>query len=244
MSNNSGTEDERSGPLGDEDDLRVPLRTTDELRADCLRLLGHDINNPLTAIRILSEMLRDEIRDPLMRRDVIDILEAADLAGALIDGMNSLVLLEGQSEECTWFPIDLVDVLRQAVDRPALRRHIRFELPREILMMGDRAALHRAFTDVFVNARRLVDGTRDILVRAREDGDEVEVRVQHQGQGIPVALRPHMFRMFGAVTVRESRIPVTAMGLVYAAWVIDVHAGTITFAEGEEGMDLVIRIPR
>jgi signal transduction histidine kinase len=143
-------------------------RTRDELRSDCLRLLAHDLNNPLTAIRILAEMLRDEISDPEARQDVIDILEAADLAGALMDGLSSMARVEDHEEEFTWFPIDLVEVLRQSVDRPALRRHIKLDLPREMQMGGDRMALQRAFTDVLVNARRLVDGRLTIPVGATQ----------------------------------------------------------------------------
>jgi two-component system, OmpR family, sensor histidine kinase KdpD len=220
-------------------------RTDDELRSDCLRLVAHDLNNPLTAIRILAEMLRDEIPDSEMRQDMIDILEAADLAGALMDGMASLVRLEGKEEDYTWFPIDLVELLRRAVDRPALRRHIRLELPREIQMGGDRLALHRAFTDVLINARRLSDGWLPISVVATSTTTSVEVRVRHPGPEIPQAVRERLFEMFGAVELRESRIPVSAVGLVFARTVIDGHGGTIGFEDcAEGGMDLVIRLKR
>lgn len=220
-------------------------RSTDELRADCLRLLAHDLNNPLTAIRILAEMLRDEAPDAEMRQDIIDILEAADLAGALMDGLSSMVRLEGRDEEFTWFPIDLVELLRQSVDRPALRRHVRLDLPREIQMGGDRTALQRAFTDILVNARRLVDGRLSIPVTAREVGPKVEVRVHHPGPGVPAALRPRLLELYGAVELRQNRIPVTAAGLVYARSVIDAHGGTLTFEDPGDGpMDLVVRLPR
>ena len=229
----------------DREDMPRIGRSSDELRADCLRLLAHDLNNPLTAIRILAEMLRDEIVDQEMRQDIIDILEAADLAGALMDGMSSLVRLEGRDEEYTWFPIDLVEVLRQSVDRPALRRHVRLELPREIQMGGDRTSLQRCFTDVLVNARRLIDGRVPILVCAAEEGNGVAIRVHHPGQGIPEMLRPRLLELYGAVELRQNRIPVAAAGLVYARSVIEAHGGTLSLGDGSEGgMDLTIRLPR
>ncbi|MBX2797845.1 MAG: HAMP domain-containing histidine kinase [Myxococcales bacterium] len=220
-------------------------RLPHELRADCLRLLSHDLNNPLTAIRILTEMLRDRTTDPQMRQDVIDILEAADLAGALMDGMSSLVLLESRRVEFTWFPIDLVHVLRQAVDRPALRRHVRFSLPREVQLTGDRMALHRAFTDVFVNARRVVDGCLEIPVWVEEQSKEITVRVGHPGPGIPPDLRGALFEPYGAVRLRQSRLPVAAAGLVYARTVVDHHGGSMDFRDTPGGeMELVVKLPR
>lgn len=219
-------------------------RSTEELRSDCLRLLAHDLNNPLTAIRILAEMLRDEVPDGEMRQDVIDILEAADLAGALMDGLSSMVRLEGREDEYTWFPIDLCDVLRRAVDRPALRRHVRLEVPRELQLGGDRMAILRAMTDILVNARRLVDGGSQIVVSAKEQDAEVLVTVHHPGPGVPAAMRERLFELFGAVELRQNRIPVAAAGLVYAKTIIEAHGGTISFADREGGMDLVLRLPR
>jgi signal transduction histidine kinase len=233
----------------DDRELERIGRTDDELRADCLRLIAHDINNPLTAIRILAEMLRDEVGSTEMRQDMVDILEAADLASALMDGMSGMVRLEQQDEEYSWFSIDLVELVRGAVDRPALRRHLKLELPRELQMSGDRGALGRALTDVFVNARRLSEG--QIVVSLREDGAWAELRVFHPGPGIPPAARDRLFEMFGTVALRQSRIPVSAVGLVYAKAVVDNHGGTMRFQDrpagfpgADPGVDLVIRLSR
>jgi two-component system sensor histidine kinase KdpD len=177
-----------------------------------------------------------------MSQDMIDILEAADLAGALMDGMASLVRLEGRDEEFTWFPIDLVEVLRRVVDRPALRRHVRLDLPNEIQLAGDRQALHRALTDVLINARRLSDASLPVTVSAKIGVGTVEIRVRHPGPPIPDAVRERLFEMYGAVSLREDRIPVSAAGLVYARSVIDGHGGAIGFEDYEGGMDLVVRL--
>jgi signal transduction histidine kinase len=224
----------------------VHIRTTDERRADSLRLLAHDLNSPLTAIQLLAGTLRDEILDPDMRRDIIDILEAADLAGALMDGMASLVKLEGEDEDFTWFPVDAVEILREAVDRPALRRRVKLDLPREIQLSGDRMALARAFTDMLVNALRLVERHAvSVTADERSDEDHVLIRIHHPGPGIPEALRIRLFELYGALELRQNRIPVSAAGLVYARMVIDQHGGSLSFEDSaDEGIDLVVRLPR
>lgn len=215
----------------------------DERRARCLRLLAHDLNNPLTAIRILAEMLRDELPDGSMRQDMGDVLEAADLASALIEGMSSMLRLETREERYTWFPLDLVEVVRAAVSRPALERYVVLDLPDTLPMGGDRRALQRAVTDLLVNARRLAE-SREIEVSARDKG-HVELVIRHPGPGVPAALRRHLFTLFGAVDLRrEHRIPVSAAGLTYAAHVIQHHRGTVRFEDRDDGMDLVVVLPR
>lgn len=216
----------------------------DRLRSDCLRLVAHDLNNPLTVIRVLAEMLRDEMTDQEMRQDVIDMLEAADFAGALLEGMSALVRIDIREDDCTWFPIDLVEVLRETIDRPALRRHVRLEGPRELQIGGDRTALIGAFTDILVNARRLADIRSAVEVKV-SDGPLVEIRVRHPGPAIPAGLREPMFERFGAVEVRQNSIPVSAVGLLYASKVVRSHGGQIGFEDAPNGdMDLVVRLPR
>ncbi len=227
-----------------DDEVPYVGRDPHSLRADGLRLLTHDLNNPLTAIRILAEMLRDQITVPDQRQDVIDILEAADLASALVESMRSFVMMEGRESDYTWFPIDLVNVLHACCDRPALRRHVRFDLPRELLMNGDRMVLQRAFTDLFLNARRLVDGRKQLLVEAEEAEHAHLVRIHLDGTTIPPSQRPQIFEPYGAVELRQQRLPVAASGLTFARAVIEVHGGQIFFEDVSEGTVLAVRLPR
>ncbi|MEN0061902.1 MAG: HAMP domain-containing sensor histidine kinase [Myxococcota bacterium] len=228
----------------DEDPVPFMGRDPNALRSDGLRLLTHDLNNPLTAIRILAEMLRDQVHDPEQRQDIIDILEAADLASVLMEGMRSFVMMEGRDADYTWFPIDLVNVLRESCDRPALRRHVRFQLPRELQMNGDRVALQRTFTDLFLNARRLVDGRRQLLVDAEEYDHSHVVRIHLPGATIAPHQRARIFEPYGAVELRQQRLPVAASGLTFARSVIEVHGGQVLFEDVPEGTVLAVRLPR
>ena len=213
-----------------------------ERRAGCLSLVTHDLNNPLTAIRILAEMCHDAIEDPEMVRDMRDIIESADLATAILDGVASMARLERHTDDHTWFPLDLVELIQKTVDRPAFHRHVLLDLPYERKIGGDRTALKRAFTDVFVNAVRLADNRK---ISASISGTHpVEIRVRHPPPGIPAALRGRLFELYGSVEIRQNTVPVSAVGLAYARKVIREHGGSVSFEDGPGGtMDLVICLP-
>jgi signal transduction histidine kinase len=230
-----------------------------EARADCLRLIVHDLNNPLTAIRILAEMSRDNATDPETRADMVDMLEAADFASALVEGLSSMVRIERRVDELTWFPIDLVELLRDMVDRPAFQAHVELDLPRELQIVGDRTALGRAITDVLVNGRKLADRSKLRItasdaprvvvggphLRGSVAGPRAEVRVRHPAPAVPPALRARLFEAYGAVELRHGAIPVSAVGLAHARQMILGHQGQMDFEDGPGGaMDLVIRLPR
>jgi signal transduction histidine kinase len=215
--------------MADRADVFVDATTDAELEGATLRLVAHDINNPLTAIRILAEMLRDDV-DEVHRRDVTDILEAADLASAVVGSVSEARYQK--DDEYTWFPLDLVQLLTSVVDRPALRRHVTLDMPRELQIGGDQTALRRAFTDLLVNGRRMVDGRQGLTVRTSEVASAVEVRVEHPRSAvIPTAMR--------------HRIPVSAVGLVDAHTIIEGHGGTIHIEDADDGgMTVVVRLRR
>src|SRR5690606_25946659 len=106
-----------SGLECDDPEATVGDPGLDARRASCLRLLVHDLNNPLTAIRILAEMLGEEAEGEA-RRDLQDVLEAADLATALVDGLSAVTHLEDGAgdEDLTWTHLDLASIVRQVVD--------------------------------------------------------------------------------------------------------------------------------
>ncbi len=214
-------------------------------RSDCLRLLAHDVGNPITAIRILAEVLRDDIEDPDARRDIRDVLEAADLAAAIMEGMSTMLRLDGEPEEFTWFPLDVVQILQEVIDRPALRRRVKLELPQELQMAGDQRALGRAFTDLLVNACRLVTAPDEVVVRAQAIDGIQHIVVRHPGDGIPENLRPLLLQRHGAVELRRNHIPVAATGLSYTDYVMGRHGGRVDIRTGDDGvMEVVCALGR
>lgn len=225
--------------------LASRLQPSGALQVDRMKLLAHDLNNPLTAIRILAELLHDQVQDEEIRQDVGDMIEAVDLAGALMDGVASLARLEGGDEVFSQLSVDLESLLRRCTERPALRRHVQLDLPLQLQLCGDSRALLRCFTDIFINARRLVNGAGRIMVRVEPGEDELEIRIRHASASIPPRLRGLLFERYGAVELRQQQIPVSAVGLVYARAVIEGHRGVMWFEdEGEGAMVLVVRLPR
>jgi K+-sensing histidine kinase KdpD len=208
---------------------------------DCLRMLAHDLGSPLTAIRVLAELLGEDASNDESRQDATDVVEAADLAAALVEGMSSLLKL-GVHEDLTWFPIDLVQVLRLTVDRPALARRVRLNMPRELSLNGDRRALQRALTDVLVSGLRLVPSEEmlSLTIEATEEG--ATITVVHCNIGVGADELREVFDPAGAIALRRRRVPVAATGLAYAASVFKSHGGGMEFSDVVGGVALVVTL--
>ena len=140
-----------------------------------VRLLAHDVNNPLTAVRILAEMNAEGE----LAADMHDILEAADLAAALLEAMDAL-MREDHRRTYSFFPMRLDEVLARVADRPALARIVSTDVPSDLLATGDQSALERALSDVLFNARQLAGGG-PIHVRARRGGPGASAAARRPG---------------------------------------------------------------
>ena len=235
----------------DEGELRSRVRTRlngtarqlVESRARCGRLVAHDLNNPLTVIRMLSEMLKEEVAEEL-RTDIENIIEATDLASALVEGFASFSRLEGtEEEEYTWLNLDLADVVREVAGRIAFRSHVRLDLPSELATVGDRNALVSAVNDILLNGLKLVRKGAYIDISLRENDGSRTLVFTHPGKGIPLEHQHRLLRRYGAEDLRRNRVPVSAVGLAYAVHVAEGHAGTLKLGSSSDGFEVLLTVP-
>lgn len=211
-----------------------------------LHYAAHDVANPITALRLLAELASGEAEGSV-RTDLEDILEEADLATVLLDSMGRVSeSLQTHDETLqTWFDIELVGVVRQAVGRPAFRRRVHLDERVEgpVLVFGDAKLLLTAFHDVFANARRLSSGAPVQVVISKEEG--FWISVHHPGPGIAAKLQGQSERFAGVLGLRDAHVPVAAGGLVHAASVFAGHGAQMTWEDCQDrgGMDLKICFP-
>lgn len=209
--------------------LEPPLtQPPDELRrVRTLRLVAHDVNNPLAAIRILAEMLESEAADPQARQDLGDLLEAVDAASGIIESLSALLRSESEPRPLALAEADLGAIAERVVARPALRGHVEYVPPAApVTARVDVEAVQQALTDVAINAARLAsEGTR---VRLDVVASPTPAYVASwQGPVVPADQVEALLTPWRAVDLRDRRVPVSALGLAYAAWVARSHQGQV-----------------
>ena len=187
-----------------------------EPRSRILRLLAHDLNNPLTAIRLLSEMLAAEVPGDEARQDVRDILEASDVAASLVESLSAYArLLAPEPARAT--NVDVGAVISEASRRPCNAGQFTVHAPRTpVHVRGDRAAVKQAVFDVLLNARRLSESSGTTEVTLTDSGTEVVIevvcRLSTPTEGLEALLHD-----YGSMELRSQRVPVSPTGLAHAA---------------------------
>ncbi len=211
--------------------------------------VAHELNNPLTSIAGLTELLLE--RDPhlgMPREHLRVIHDQAERAGRIVRNLLTFAR-KGVPEKS---PVDLNDVAA----RTALL--IMYELQLHgielesvtgatpVLVLGDRHELQQVLLNLVTNAVQAVsamDRARGRKIRleiTRQDGDAM-LRVRDNGPGVPPHLVPHLFTPFFTT---KSPGQGTGLGLSLSYGLVKAHGGELVYeAPPEGGAEFRVTLP-
>lgn len=201
------------------------LRRSDELKTALLRSVSHDLRTPLTSIIAAGTALDSPSLTAEERHELSEaVVEEGERLSRLVENLLDVSRLESGSAEPRRVPIDLAGVLEAAReslggDAAVVRLGIDAEIP---ALVADPVQLERAFANLFANAVRHGEG-RPVLVRSRETGGRLVVRVVDQGPGIPVQERQRIFEPF----YRREGSQGSGLGLAIAKGFVEANGGEV-----------------
>lgn len=221
--------------------------------SDLLATLGHELLNPLSAVRNAMTIMRlTEATDPTYQTAraiserqvdyVIDLVQGFLDAGRLGHGK---IQLDKQK-------ILLSDVVRRAVEsnRPLLdgrQQSLIVALPPAPLHVdGDLIRLTQVVSNLLHNAIKYTPAGGQVTIRLQRVAGQAVLRVMDNGIGIGPALLPHVFELFRQASNGSGRQQSgLGIGLNVAARLVERHGGQIeaTSAGEGQGAEFIVRLP-
>jgi len=201
------------------------LRRSDELKTALLRSVSHDLRTPLTSIIAAGTALDSPTLTEPERHELSEaVVEQGQRLAHLVENLLDVSRLESGSAEPRREPIDLAGVLEAAReslggDGALVKFGIDAEIPE---LVADPVQLERAFANLLVNAVRYGEG-RQVLVRSREVGGRLVVRIVDQGPGVPEGERERIFEPF----YRREGSQGSGLGLSIARGFIEANGGEV-----------------
>lgn len=196
------------------------------------RRLAHELKNPLFPLQLTVEnMVRARQLSPAEFDEVFK--ESTDTLKAEIGNLKAII---GRFSDFSRMPkpelaeIDVRDVLRRAwmLYEPALKEKERpIELRTEIAahpltVLADVELLHRALSNLILNAIDAMPEGGTLNVSAQKKGDVVRIRIADTGKGLTPEERERLFTPY--YTTKEFG---TGLGLAIVQSVVADHHGTI-----------------
>ncbi|MGH7518217.1 MAG: ATP-binding protein [Gemmatimonadales bacterium] len=213
--------------------------------------VAHELNNPLTSIAGLAELLVQPgmLPDPAPAREHLRVIHAqAERAGRIVRNLLTFARKGGQDRS----PVDLNDV----VSRTALlivydlqQRQIdlvRELSPEPVVVLGDRQEFQQVLLNLIMNAAQAMSGVapghprRLVLATAREGGEAL-LKVTDTGPGVPPAQVAQLFTPFFTTKVPGQG---TGLGLSLSYGMVEAHGGRITYEPARGGgAEFTVRLP-
>lgn len=191
-----------------------------------VRMLGHEIRNPLTNIDLSIAQLHAENQDP----ELDDLLEIIARNSKRIGSLLTDLLQSSTPSQLTLQPHQATDLLEAAVERALDRiklkkinilRDYQTDLP---VVQADAEKLTMALLNIVINAVEIVEAERGELrlsVRQESPG-QVTIRIKDNGPGIAPE---HLARIFEPYFTRKSNG--LGLGLAGTLSIVQSHGGRV-----------------
>jgi len=172
-------------------------------RSELLSLLGHELRTPLTSIISLAEFLmEDRGEDDRMNDFTATIHSEADRMHRLLSDVMDLARMEAGKLTYSFMENDLNDLVELCIaslNGNALKRNItiRFEKDDHLPLFEfapDR--LQQTIVNMLSNAIKFSNDNSEIVLRTRNEGEQVFFSVQDFGEGIAARDIPKVFNKF------------------------------------------------
>jgi signal transduction histidine kinase len=166
--------------------------------------------------------------------------------GQLVERLFDVSRIQSGQLELVVEPIDLVDVIRRAIDvSEGLRDAPPITLssaPRSLGLNGDPGRLEQVFVNLLGNAVEHAAATPTIDVSIRRSGRTATVVVRDQGPGIASKELPLVFQPY--VRLGGPQATGLGLGLFLAREIVTSHGGTIEIASHRRhGTTITVRLP-
>ncbi len=192
--------------------------------------VAHELNNPLTAILGVTELLRDQTTDETACRQLDLAHRQARRAAHIVQSL--LVFSRPSTPRSTLLHLpDLLQRTLQLHEHSLRANHIHVDLaarPDLPTVLGDSNQLTQVFLNLIVNAEQAIHEVRErgtLRIRLGVVGERVLITFQDDGVGIRREFLPRIFDPF-FTTKRPGRG--TGLGLSICMAIIREHNGDIS----------------
>ncbi|MEO8394943.1 MAG: ATP-binding protein, partial [Chloroflexota bacterium] len=236
-----------------EQDLRAALgkeKELNELKSRFVSMVAHDFRSPLASIQSSSDLLNNysERMTAEKKQHHFKTISSQikNLTGILED---TLTISKDEAVGISLHPLptDFVPYCQRIIDDMQLidaTRPIRLTVNGEVGAIEiDRDHLRRALVNLLSNAAKYSPEGCAIEFNVQSGNEQVILRIQDEGIGIPEADQSHLFEVFHRAG-NVGDIPGTGLGLVIVKRAVEAHGGSITVeSQVDLGTTFILALP-
>jgi len=209
-------------------------------------VMAHELNNPLAAISMFSQMLEGELAAGSPQRERAEVIRRnTETCKRTIRGLLDMAA-RATPEVAPFDANDLLHevgrLLRPVHERAGVELRLR-PCDGDATVTGDELQIRQVLINLVMNAIQALEPKGGVVTLSASAVDGgMEMRVEDDGPGIPESARPHIFEPF--FTTKRAGVG-TGLGLPTSRRIVEAHGGTLDLlSTGPGGSLFRVVLPR
>lgn len=210
-------------------------RRLEQMRADFVGNVSHELKTPITAIQGFAETILDGSVDAVLQQEFVQVIhtEAVRMKNLVNDLLTLTRLQNGHANSTEFAEVALAELVEQSLSITRGLTHgtgivLRADIPDETLVWAREDQLKQVLLNLLSNAVHYTPSDGTITVWAEHFVDRVKVHVADTGVGIAREHHRRLFERFYRVDRDRSRATGgTGLGLAIVKHIVQTHGGTV-----------------
>ena len=234
-----------------EKEKNAVIAKNEQLRADLLRAISHDLRTPLCSISGNADMLlgnSDRLDEATKHQIYSDIYDDSEWLIGVVENLLSVTRLNDGRLKFKFSDQLLDEVIAESL-RHISRKHDDYKIVSDceelVLARMDVRLIIQVLVNLIDNAIKYTPPGSVICIQGTKTDGKAQISVKDNGPGIPEEMKPHIFQMFytGKTTVADSHRSL-GLGLALCHSIIEAHDGTLILTDHDpHGCNFTFTLP-
>ena len=234
-----------------EKEKNAVMAKNEQLRADLLRAISHDLRTPLCSISGNADMLlgnSDRLDEATKHQIYSDIYDDSEWLIGVVENLLSITRLNDGRLKFKFTDQLLDEVIAESL-RHISRKHDDYKIVTDceelVLARMDVRLIVQVLVNLIDNAIKYTPPGSVICIRGTKTDGKAQISVEDNGPGIPEEMKSHIFEMFytGKTTVADSHRSL-GLGLALCHSIIEAHEGTLVLTDhNPHGCNFTFTLP-
>ena len=234
-----------------EKEKNAVMAKNEQLRADLLRAISHDLRTPLCSISGNADMLlgnSDRLDEATKHQIYSDIYDDSEWLTGVVENLLSITRLNDGRLKFKFTDQLLDEVIAESL-RHISRKHDDYKIVTDceelVLARMDVRLIMQVLVNLIDNAIKYTPPGSVICIRGTKTDGKAQISVEDNGPGIPEEMKTHIFEMFytGKTTVADSHRSL-GLGLALCHSIIEAHEGTLVLTDHDpHGCNFTFTLP-
>jgi two-component system sensor histidine kinase KdpD len=215
------------------------LARSEQLRANLLRAISHDLRTPLTSISGNASNLLNNgaaFSEETRIRLYEDIYEDSMWLISLVENLLSATRIEEGRMTLRTSPELLDDIVEEAMRHIKSKEHQIHVVSREelLLVRADAKLVVQVIVNIVDNAVKYTPPGSEVVITTEKDGNMAKISIADNGSGIAAEEKEKIFEKFycGEHKIADNRRSL-GLGLYLCKSIVEAHGGTISVSDNE-----------